>query len=309
MQIKLGLWLGVISAMIFIVIPIMACATAAAPLDTPEPTPSPLPTPTFTPEPTERAYPTPDIGATIDAKVAALLAAKNDAVSPNIPPASTEILQAQEQTQQDNEPQPTNTPMISVPTPEPTHTPTPLPTATPIPTPTLVYRPESQSQDLIGMDGFKFTAGPTALGDTIKFSARIETGAYIEPTQIQVFQVLNKDVTPECTTEKPIAFVSKPNGSGSAYLPTTSNRTWLYCLQKGQKPVQYSADIPWLAALQWDIGKNNRPLIWSPYITTWVVSISLADERVDDLRYAHPAGWVIVGFAGDTLLFRQWIDY
>ena len=47
----------------------------------------------------------------------------------------------------------------------------------------------------------------------------------------------------------------------------------------------------------------------NPYIGNWSVTIDLGDERVDDLRYRRPEALIIVVFAGDRLLARQWVLY
>ena len=204
------------------------------------------------------------------------------------------------------------------PTPEPTEPPPPTPTAlptaipdptitpTPRPTPTPRYRSVG-APEAMGIEGFKYVVGPTASSLDISFSASIESTGYINPTEIQVWQALTRD-DGSCSTERPIAFITKPQGSGQTYIASSTAYSWAYCTSSGRRPVIYSETIPWLAAKSWTYAENERRYNYDPFITGISVKIDLRDDRVEDISYTNPAGYIILVFWGEILLSRVWVD-
>ncbi len=127
---------------------------------------------------------------------------------------------------------------VPEPTAEPTATlsppPTPYipPTAWPTPTPRPKYRSVGAPEN-IGFEGFQFTGGPQASSLDISFSAKIEASRYTDATEIQVWQSLTRDTGGECSTERPIAFITKPRG-GTIYIPASTTYSWTYCAGEGK---------------------------------------------------------------------------
>lgn len=46
----------------------------------------------------------------------------------------------------------------------------------------------------------------------------------------------------------------------------------------------------------------------NPIAYQWTVTLNLDHQRVRELMYEQAAGFVLVGFAGETLLTRTWAD-
>ena len=40
----------------------------------------------------------------------------------------------------------------------------------------------------------------------------------------------------------------------------------------------------------------------------WNVTFDLEDRRVRELLYDRPAGYIVIGFAGEVLLTRRWVE-
>ena len=203
-------------------------------------------------------------------------------------------------------PVPTATPpvtptLVPTPTPEPTPTPTPRPTATPRPTPTPRFQPVERPEDA-GHQGFKFEAGPTLNGTAISFEAVVE-GEGLLPTQLQIWQSLRDgDLDQPCSTLRPIALIAEGQGSG------VTRYRWQYCTSNVAQAQTYVDDVPWLTAGTWEVTVLQFKTADQPQRTRWKVSVDLDDLRARELMYDRPAGYVLVGFAGDVLLTRWWLE-
>ena len=231
-------------------------------------------------------------------------------------------------------------PVIVVPTPNPTLIPTPTMVPTPTLVPTLVFIPPTlrptptprppppsptpryraiEPDETFGHPSFEYTGGPTLVGsNTINFSAVINTTG-LAPTQIQIWQSLDRqDYGGACSTEKPIAFVRKGSSSGS------SRYDWEYCAYFGSLDVLLCGDrykgcdsidglIPWIQATSWSYVQRITPSRTGNRhppptgIFDYVVSISLNEERVNDIRYSSPEAYIVIVFSGNTILARTWI--
>ena len=202
-------------------------------------------------------------------------------------------------------PVPTATPPVTptlVPTPEPTPTPTPRPTATPRPTPTPRFQPVERPEDA-GHQGFKFEAGPTLNGANISFEAVVE-GEGLLPTQLQIWQSLRDgDLDQPCSTLRPITLTAEGQGSG------VTRFRWQYCTSNVAQAQTYVDDVPWLTAETWEVTVLQFETTDQPQRTRWTVSVDLDDRRARELMYDRPAGYVLVGFAGDVLLTSQWVEW
>ena len=207
-------------------------------------------------------------------------------------------------------PVPTATPPVTptlVPTLTPTPEPTPRPTATPRPTPTSRPTPTPRFQPVerpedAGHQGFKFEAGPTLNGANISFEAVVQ-GEGLLPTQLQIWQSLRDgDLDQPCSTLRPIALVAEGQGSG------VTRYRWQYCTNTTAQAQTYVDDVPWLTAKTWEVIVLQFKTGDQPQRTRWKVSVDLDDRRARELMYDRPAGYVLVGFAGDVLLTRWWLD-
>ena len=207
-------------------------------------------------------------------------------------------------------PEPTATP---TPAPTATPTPTPLPTATPPPTPTAAptvtpaptptpgptprFRTAPRPEDA-GYPGFRFVSGPEVSGHTISFKAVVTGEEELAPTQLQVWQALRDDLDQDCSTARPIAFVGQGQGAGF------TRYQWTFCSSPTAKPQVYTDAVPWLTAETWQtLRRSSNPLVYE-----WTVTVNLDHRRVRELMYEHAAGFVLVGFAGETLLTRRWVE-
>ena len=193
-------------------------------------------------------------------------------------------------------PTPAPTPLPTA-TPEPTATPTATPAPTPTPGPTPRFRTVERPQDA-GDPGFRFEAGPEVNGSAISFRAVVEGDEELAPTQLQVWQSLRYDLDDDCSTARPIAFVGAGQGSG------VTPYQWTFCPSATAKPQVYTDDVPWLTAETWEVTRQSA----SPFIYQWIVTVNLDHQRVGELMYDHAAGFVLVGFAGETLLTRVWAE-
>ena len=242
----------------------------------PEPTPTPRiiyveVTPVPTPTPPATATPTPTPTATAE-------------------PTSTPT------------PQPTATATPTpTPTPLPTVTPTATPTATSAPTPTPGPTPRFRTVQRpadAGYPGFRFVSGPEVSGHTISFKAVVTGEEELAPTQLQVWQSLRDDLDQDCSTARPIAFVGQGQGSGF------TSYQWTFCSSATAKPQVQTDAVPWLTAETWQTLRRSA----NPFVYEWTVTVNLDHRRVRDLMYEHAVGFVLVGFAGDTLLTRRWVE-
>ena len=195
-------------------------------------------------------------------------------------------------------PEPTFTPTpqpTAPPVPVPTATPTPLPTATPGPTPR--FRTAQRPEDA-GYPGFRFVSGPEVSGHTISFKAVVTGEQELAPTQLQVWQSLRDDLDQVCSTARPIAFIGQGQGAGF------TRYQWTFCSSATAQPQVYTDDVPWLTAESWQtLRRSSNPLVYE-----WTVTVNLDHRRVRELMYEHAAGFVLVGFAGETLLTRRWVE-
>ena len=183
-------------------------------------------------------------------------------------------------------------------TPEPTLIPTATPAATPTPAPTLRFRTVERPHNA-GYIGFRFETGPEINGTTLSFSAIVEGEKGLLPSQLQVWQALrDSDLDQECSTMRPLAFLGEGQGSG-----VTPYR-WSYCSSSTAQPQVYVDDVPWLTADTWKVIHRSS----NPFVYKWTVTVSLGDRRVRELMYDRAAGFVLVGFAGETLLTRRWVE-
>ena len=258
--------------------------TAAAPIP-PAATLSPTPVPVPAPSPTPPPSPTPVI-----------VYVEVTAVPPPTPAPEVIYIEVTPV------PSPTTpaapTPIAPTPTPVPmaTPTPTPLPTATPDPTPRFRAVPRPANA---GHPDFKFTSGPDVDGTLITFRAVVE-GDGLAPSQLQVWQSLRPtDVDQDCSTLRPIAFIGEGQSSG------VTSYQWAFCSASGQRQV-YVDNVPWLTARTWTVTPITRSG-GNPPLFDWSLSVDLDDPRVRELMYDRPAGLVLVGFAGETLLTRSWV--
>ena len=197
------------------------------------------------------------------------------------------------------------------PTPEPTFTPTPRPTAIPTPTaaptvtpapsptpgPTPRFRTAPRPADA-GYPGFRFVSGPEVSGHTISFKAVVTGEEELAPTQLQVWQALRDDLDQDCSTARPIAFVGQGQGAGF------TRYQWTFCSSATAKPQVYTDAVPWLTAESWQTLRRSS----NPLVHEWTVTVNLDHRRVRELMYEHAAGFVLVGFAGETLLTRRWVE-
>lgn len=265
--------------------------------------------PTLTPQPTIVPTPRPLVEGT----------QSGGGVKPSVLPTPTMVIQTVT-------PVPTPT-LVVTPTPESTLEPTFIPTFTPRPSPTPPPPPPSptsryraiEPDETFGHPSFEYTSGPVLFGsNTINFSAVINTKG-LAPTQIQVWQSLDRqDYGGACSTERPIAFVRKGSSSGA------TRYDWLYCAYFGSLDQLPCGDrykgcesldglIPWVQAASWSYSQritpprsgNRHPPPTG--IFDFRVSISLLDERVNDLRYSSPEAYIVVVFSGNTILARTWI--
>ena len=194
-------------------------------------------------------------------------------------------------------PTPTLTPTPSpTPTPEPIETPAPTATLVPTPLPTLRYAPAIDLREF-GDPRLLLASKPT-----IKTFTLYSVATPFRPTEIQVYQVLKRNEPPECGTEKPIAVVTMPDGSGGNYLPRSSYHTYAYCPTPGQS-ISYTSLVPWLASSTWTVAENVAGIRWH-----WIVTLDLKDERVRALEYSQPAGYIFVVLDNGTMLKRFWVD-
>ena len=135
-------------------------------------------------------------------------------------------------------------------------------------------------------------------GDTISFRAVVESTEDLMPTQLQVWQTLRYDLGEDCSTARPIAFV----GAGQGYGVTSYE--WTFCSSPAAKPDVYTNDVPWLTAETWQVTRRSS----NPIVYQWTVTLNLDHQRVRELMYEHAAGFVLVGFAGETLLTGTWAE-
>ena len=182
-------------------------------------------------------------------------------------------------------------------TPEPTATPTATPPATPTPGPTPRFRTVARPQDA-GDPGFRFESGPEVTGSSISFRAVVEGTEELAPTQLQIWQSLRYDLDDDCSTARPIAFVGAGQGSG------VTPYQWTFCPSATAKPQVYTDNVPWLTAEAWEVTLEST----SPFKYQWTVTVDLDHQRARELMYEHGAGFVLVGFAGETLLTRTWAE-
>lgn len=186
--------------------------------------------------------------------------------------------------------------------PEPTATPTPEPTMTPTPVPTPIPVPTPRYAPVIDLTEFGDPKLLLASKPTIKTFTLYSPTTAFRPTEIQVYQVLKKNEPPECSTEKPIAIITVPDGSGGNYLPRSSYRAHFFCPTPGQS-VSYTSLVPWLASTTWVVAENVSGIRWH-----WNVTFDLKDERVRALEYSQPAGYIFVVLDNGTMLKRFWVD-
>ena len=208
-------------------------------------------------------------------------------------------------------PEPTATPQLiyievtPLPTPSLPATPTPklLPTATPTPTPTPTPGPTPRFRtverpDDAGYPGFRYESGPVINGDTISFRAAVEGDEELAPSQLQVWQSLRYDLDQDCSTARPIAFVGEGQGYG------VTSYEWTFCPSLTATQQVYTDDVPWLTAAKWEVLHRSS----NPFVYRWTVTVNLDHQRVRELMYEHGAEFVLVGFAGETLLARTWAE-
>lgn len=193
-------------------------------------------------------------------------------------------------------------------------TPTPEPTPTPVPTPTPRFRSVDPPSlvDLPGSSGgtpiFKFSS--LGIHDNILSLSGTMTGrADLASRQwtIQVWQSQYEVVVTEnCSTEKPIAFIMAATG-GDNFLPVATPYEYFYCV--GGQGLNRTVDVPWLRADSWSLAERKRRYTTEPRIWDFRVKANLQDERVQELEYHRPAGWMVLIWAGETLIAREWLEW
>ena len=97
---------------------------------------------------------------------------------------------------------------------------------------------------------------------------------------------------------RPVAFVGEGQGSG-----VTPYR-WSFCSSAASQRQVYVDDIPWLTAETWEVQHRRS----APWVYSWEVAVDLEDRRVRELLYDRPAGYIVIGFAGEVLLTRRWVE-
>ena len=189
--------------------------------------------------------------------------------------------------------------------PEPAPSPTPA-RFRPVPPPSAVDLPGGSG----GVPIFSFGAGPRIHNYVLSLSGTITDRPDLASARwtVQVWQAdYPVDLTTDCSTEKPVAFIMPPTGSGSAFVPVSSPYQWTYCVQ-GQGFTR-AVEVPWLRAESWSLTERTRQRTSQPRIWDFSVSADLDDERVAALEYYRPEGWTILIWAGETLVAREWIEY
>ena len=260
-------------AVLFLVFAAMLGCGSEPPAEAQEDAPTPVPTVVPTPAPT----PTPMV-----------VYVEVTAVPPPTPTPKVVYIEVT----------PVPTPTLAVtPTPVPTSIATPTPDPTPTPSPTPRFRTVDRPQDA-GHSGFRFDSGPTLNGHTLSFKAVVQGDEKLPPTQLQVWQALRDgDLDRECSTLRPVAFVGEGQGGG------VTPYQWSFCSSSSSKPQVYVDDVPWLTAAAWNVLRRSS----NPFVYEWTVTVDLDDQRARELMYDRAAGFVLVGFAGETLLTRRWV--
>lgn len=256
------------------------CGKPPRPTPTPQPPPTPTPVPTLLPTPTAAPLSPPE-GEQGQGQ------------------ADSDVPQADQQ---------------ATPTPEPS--PTPVPTPTPVPAPTPRFRAVSPPDlaDFPGAIGgipiFTFSGGPVFQDNILTLSGYIKDRPDLAsaPWIIQVWQSQYPvDLGSECSTEKPVAFLMAPTGSGATFIPAATSYDYFYCIQ-GQGWLN-TVEVPWLRASGWSIGERKRQFTTEPRIWDFSLRADLNDERVEELEYRRPEGWTVLIWAGETLIAREWLPW
>ena len=191
--------------------------------------------------------------------------------------------------------------LIPTATPVPTVVIEQTPTPTLRPTPTPRWRPANKPEGVTGYSGWDLS-GPTIRNRVLSMSAVIENHSVV-PSEVQVWESLRQDDDGgKCPTEKPIALIADGSTGG------TSSIQWQWCSYKGAKPVIEVDSVSWLSG-SWSYKQRTRRRTTEPLIADWSMSVSLNNDLVEDLEYSRPEGYIIVVFAGNTLLAKVWLDY
>ena len=192
-------------------------------------------------------------------------------------------------------------------------------TATPEPTPTPAPRFRAVSPpalaDLPGGSGgspiFQFSGGPSIQNNILTLSGYIKDRPDLASAiwTVQVWQSdYPVDLATKCSTEKPVAFLMAPTGSGASFIPAATPYEYFYCVQ-GQGMLR-TVDVPWIRASQWSLTeRGGRRFVYDPFYWDFSLTADLNDERVYDLEYRRPEGWTILIWAGETLITREWLPW
>jgi hypothetical protein len=161
-----------------------------------------------------------------------------------------------------------------------------------------------------GIPIFQFSSRPVIQDHRLTLSGYITDRADLAGAEwtLQVWQSQYEvNILSNCTTERPVAFIMPPTGSGTTFIPASTSYEWTYCIQgQGWKR---KSEVPWLHATSWGLTERKRQRITQPRIWDFSAAVDLNDQRVKDLEYKRPAGWTVLVWTGDTLVAREWIGF
>jgi hypothetical protein len=281
---------------VILALSLLGCSSSA------DAVPTKLPEPPKTVPPTQTPRPTPTLRPAPPTSVPAVNTPTPVPATPALePPPESEASDKREQAESDSNAQTTGGEAEEL---LPTATPVPTPVIEPTvrPTPTPRWRPAPKPQGVTGYKGFNLTAGPVIRNNVLSMSAVIDNHSVV-PSEVQVWQSLRRDDNGgKCPTEKPIALIADGAAGG------TSQIQWEYCSYLGSKPFIEVDSVPWLSGA-WSYEQRTRRRLTEPLIADWSMSVSLANDLVEDLEYSRPEGYTIVVFADNLLLAKVWLDY
>lgn len=313
-----GFWVKAAFLPLFLLIFIgVACQGAAA--EAPEATPSPAPPPLATvvvepPRPTPTPIPVklPEVRC-IGGVITELPSGDIECRLPTPAPVPTAVPPTLEVEERQPEQDIGNPDDEAAAAPEETPTPAPTPTPQPVPTPRFRVVSPPELVSLPGSSGgspiFTFSSGPTIQSNILTLSGYITNRPDLVSRRwtIQVWQsdFSQEYATLDCSTEKPVAFLMAPTGSGDSYVPAATPYDFYYCIQ-GQGWMQ-TVEVPWLRASTWSMSERKRRYTTEPIIWDFSLRADLTDERVQKLEYKDPEGWTVFIWAGDELIAREWV--